>query len=87
MTYIQRQAEAAQAAAAAIPTVARATRRVATLEGQVQRAREGVSRAEGRRRLAGGRLQSSAEVKARARVSDLEIQLHAVRRRVTELGG
>lgn len=92
MTYIQRKTAEAQAAAAELTSLARATRRVTTLEGQVQRAKSRVSLAEGRRRQAnasrgasGNRLQSTAEVKARARVTDLEIELSAVRARVAEL--
>jgi hypothetical protein len=85
MTYVERKVAEYQAAATRLTTQAQATRRIRTLEGQMKRARESVSRAEGRRRMAGGRLQSSAEVKARARVSDLQVELHVVREHLLEL--
>jgi hypothetical protein len=87
MTYLQRRVAEYQEAAKRLSTPAQADRRLRALEGQVQRGRAALSRAEGRRRQTGARVQSQAEVKAHAKLADLELELSVVGERRLELGG
>lgn len=77
MTYIERLVATATEEYGDL-TYAQLNRKATTLRGQIQKAGDALSRAEGNRRAKGGRIQSRAETKARGRRSELETRLSVI---------